>query len=140
MKNPSQALPPLIKIYDIHTCIQIHIRSSLAIKCMKSYPAYAVAAVYIIYFTCECVCFVYICAGEACDFILWLVGLENVKLHSLRRHHSQSCCSFSCFTTWQEGCNSCIFIKYIFCLMAFQQAFHTINIESAPHLPTAAEN
>jgi hypothetical protein len=47
MKNPSQALPPLIKIYDIHTCIQIHIRSSLAIKCMKSYPAYAVAAVFI---------------------------------------------------------------------------------------------
>jgi len=51
---------------------------------MKSYPAYAVAAVFIIYFTCECVCFVCISvpAKHAILFSGWLDWRMLSCIHS----------------------------------------------------------
>jgi hypothetical protein len=75
MKNPiSQALLPLALI---HANIHMHSNSYSLVACNKVYEKLSSmrSVQCIIYFTCECVCFcVYICAGEACDFILCLVA------------------------------------------------------------------
>jgi hypothetical protein len=121
-----------------NTCIQIHIRSSLAIKCMNKVIQHMQCILFIS--RVSVFGFVYICAGEACDFILWLVGLENAKLHSLRRHQSVVLLFFL-FYNLARGMQQLYIHKiYIFPYGFPQQAFHTVNIESAPHIPTAVEN